>query len=205
MEDIHCALSDAKCVCFLMIPALKVFSMRMILIPLILSGPFASLLQSHGAEPTEATCYLTARQSQSRLENKGKTAFEPLSQPDEHDPTIMVDPARTFQSIQGFGAAFTDAASLTYSRLSPAQKKEFLTASFDPVNGNGYTLCRLTIGSCDYSDESYSYDPVEGDKELSHFTIEHDKKDRIPFIKQAWKISNHGLELFASPWSPRPG
>src|SRR5271170_3461205 len=107
-----------------MFPAFRVFSMRTILIPLILSGTFASLLQSHGAEPTEATCYLTARQSQSRLENKGKVAFEPLSQPDEHDPTIMVDTARTFQTLQGFGAAFTDAASLTYARLSPALKKE---------------------------------------------------------------------------------
>ena len=77
----------------------------------------------------------------------------------------MVDPAKTFQTMEGFGAAFTDAAAVTYSRLSPEEQKAFLTASFDPVKGNGYTLCRLTMGSCDYSDESYSYAPVEGDKE----------------------------------------
>ena len=178
--------------------------MKIILIPLLLSATFASPLQSQGAAPAEATCYLTARLSQSRLENKGKIAFEPLSQPDEHDPTIMVHTKKTFQTIQGFGAAFTDAAALTYSRLSPAQKREFLDACFDPLKGNGYTLCRLTIGSCDYSDESYSYDSVPGDKELAHFTIEHDQKARIPFIKEAWKVSNNSLKLFASPWTPPP-
>ena len=178
--------------------------MKTNLIPLILSATFAALLQSQGAAPTEATCYLTARQPQARLENKGKIIFEPLSQPDEHDATIMVDTKKTFQTIQGFGGAFTDALALTYSRLTPAQKKDFITACFDPVNGNGYNLCRLTIGSCDYSAESYSYDSVAGDKELAHFTIEHDQKDRLPLIKEAWKASTNGLKLFASPWTPPP-
>ena len=176
--------------------------MSKILILLILSGTFTPVIQSPGAELKEASYYLTARFSQSRLEYKGRLAFAPLDQPDENYPTIMVDPTKTFQTIEGFGGAFTDAASVTFSRLSPEKKKEYLIASFDPVKGNGYTLCRTTIESCDYSDESYSYDPVEGDKELKYFTIEHEKKDRIPFIKAAQKVANNGIKLFGSPWSP---
>ena len=176
--------------------------MGKILIPLVLSISFTAAVSSPAAELKEASWYLTAGNSPSKLEYKGRKAFEPLSQPDEHYPTIMVDPSKTFQTIEGFGGAFTDASAVNFSRLSPEQKREFLAASFDPVNGNGYTLCRTTIGSCDYSPESYSYDPVEGDKELKYFTIEHDEKDRIPFIKAAQKLAGNGLKLFASPWSP---
>ncbi len=176
--------------------------MNKLLVLSILSTTVTLGFPSPGAEPKEASYYLTARHSASRLEYKGRLAFEPLSQPDENYPTIMVDPTKTFQTIIGFGGAFTDASAVNFSRLSPEKKKEFLTASFDPVKGNGYTLCRTTIESCDYSDESYSYDPVEGDKELKYFTIDHERKNRIPFIKDAQKIANNGIKLFASPWSP---
>jgi len=176
--------------------------MGKIFIPLVFSISFTVAVSSPGSELKEASWYLTAGNSSSRLEFKGRKAFEPLNQPDENYPTVMVDLAKTFQTIEGFGGAFTDASAVNFSRLSPVQKQEFLAASFDPVKGNGYTLCRTTIGSCDYSDESYSYAPVEGDKELKYFTIEHDEKDRIPFIKAAQKLAGNDLKLFASPWSP---
>ena len=109
-------------------------SMNKILILLILSGTFTPVIQPPGAELKEASYYLTARFSQSRLEYKGRLAFEPLDQPDENYPTVMVDPTKTFQTIEGFGGAFTDASSVTFSRLSPEKKKEYLRACFDPVN-----------------------------------------------------------------------
>jgi len=31
---------------------------------------------------------------------------------------------------------------------------------------------------------------------IKYFTIEHEKKDRIPFIKEAQKIANNGIKLF---------
>lgn len=176
--------------------------MKKTLILLILSAVCTPAIPASSSELKEASCYLTARFSSSRLEYKGRLAFEPISQPDEDFPTIMVDPTRTFQTIEGFGGAFTDAAAATFARLSPAQKSEFLSACFDPVKGNGYTLCRTTIGSCDYSEDSYSYDPVDGDKELKYFSIEHDKAKRIPFIKAAQKVADNRIRLFASPWSP---
>ena len=176
--------------------------MNKTLILLILSGTFTSMIQTQSAELNEASYYLTARFSPSRLQYKGRVAFEPLSQPDEDYPTIMVDPTKTFQTIQGFGGAFTDAAAETFSRMPPEKQREFLMASFDPAKGNGYTLCRTTIGSCDYSEESYSYDPVDGDRELKNFSIEHDETNRIPFIKEAQEVANNGIKVFASPWSP---
>ncbi|HPG41592.1 MAG TPA: glycoside hydrolase family 30 protein [bacterium] len=152
----------------------------------------------------EARVYITSQSGDDRLADHGFRAFEPLEQPDENYPTIMIDLDKTFQTIEGFGGAFTDATAINFAKLTPAQQDEFITACFDPVEGNGYTLCRTTIHSCDYSDEMYTYDDVTGDKELKHFSIEHDRKYRLPLIKKALAATGGKLKIYASPWSPPP-
>ena len=136
------------------------------------------------------------------LLDRGFQTFEPLEQPDEHIPTVIIDEKKTFQTIIGFGAAFTDAASTTFGKLPKDSQEQFLKACFDPAEGNGYTLCRTTIHSCDYSSEMYTYDNTPGDKDLKDFSIARDLKDRIPFIKRAQTAGKGNLRLFASPWSP---
>jgi len=138
------------------------------------------------------------------LNDRGFFAFAPLDEPDEDIPTIMIDDRKTFQTILGFGGAFTDAASDVFAKLPKESQEQFLKACFDPVEGNGYTLCRTTIHSCDYAEDSYTYDDTPDDKELKNFSIDHDKKNRIPFIKRAQAAAQGKLRLYASPWSP-PG
>lgn len=166
---------------------------------------FLSLVTNINAQKREyyeATVYVTSQSPEELLVNHGPIAFFPLEQPDENFPTIIVDENKTFQTIEGFGGAFTDATAVIFSMLSKEQKDQFIKAHFDPVEGNGYTLCRTTIHSCDYSDEMYTYDDIKGDKELKHFSIEHDKKYRIPLIQMALKAANGNIKIFASPWSP---
>ena len=136
------------------------------------------------------------------LADRGFQTVEPLEQPDEHVPTIIIDENHPFQTILGFGAAFTDAAATTFGKLPRASQDQFLEACFDDAKGNGYTLCRTTIHSCDYSGEMYTYDDTPGDRDLKNFSIAHDLKDRIPFIKRAQAVAKGNLRLFASPWSP---
>jgi glucosylceramidase len=150
----------------------------------------------------EARVYVTAPSPSELLVDRGFRAFEPLEQPDENYPTVMIDPDRTFQSIEGFGGAFTDAAADVFAALPPASQEELLRASFDPVDGNGYNLCRTTIHSCDYAAGMYTYAEVPGDKELAHFSIEHDRRNRLPFIKRAQAAARGQLRFYASPWSP---
>jgi glucosylceramidase len=152
----------------------------------------------------EAELWVTAQSTNQLLANSGFRAFEPLEQPDENYPTIFIDDDIRFQSIIGFGGAFTDAAAITFGKLPKEVQNQFLKECFDPVEGQGYNLCRLTIHSCDYSDGMYTYDSVPGDRELKHFTIDHDLKYRIPMIKSAMEASHSNLKFFASPWSP-PG
>ncbi len=146
--------------------------------------------------------YVTAKSTNQFLAREGYRAFEPLDQPDENYPTIMIDETKTFQTIEGFGGAFTDAAATTFAKLPKESQERFLRACFDPDSGNAYNLCRTTINSCDYSDEMYSYDETVGDKNLKHFTIAHELKYRIPLIKRAMELTKGNLKLFASPWSP---
>ena len=81
------------------------------------------------------------------------------------------------------------------------KQREILNAYFDDKQGIGYKLARTNIHSCDFSSGSYTY-VDEGDKELKSFSVEHDKKYRIPFIKQALAATRGKLNIFASPWSP---
>lgn len=106
-----------------------------------------------------------------------------------------------YQEIMGFGGAFTEASALNFDGLTPAQKKEVAEKYFDAEKGIGYNFCRATINSCDFSADFYSYDDVDGDFDLKHFDISHDKETIIPMIKAAKALSPE-LKLYSSPWSP---
>ena len=47
----------------------------------------------------------------------------------------------------------------------------------------------------------YTY-VADGDKDLTSFNIDHDRKYRIPFIQQVLATADKNFTLFASPWSP---
>ncbi|MEO8861183.1 MAG: glycoside hydrolase family 30 protein [Ginsengibacter sp.] len=124
-----------------------------------------------------------------------------MGQPFETQICVFVDPSKTFQSILGIGGALTDASAETFYKLPKDKQKELLTAYYNVNNGIGYTLARTNIQSCDFSSDSYSYVSAK-DKELKTFNVDHDKKFRVPFIKEAIAAAGGKLTLFASPWSP---
>lgn len=115
--------------------------------------------------------------------------------------TITVEPAKRFQEMLGFGAAFTDAACYMFNTLEPSKREELLRMFFDSRQA-GLSVCRTCMGASDYATKVYSY-ADERDPELRNFSIEHDKTYILPSIRMARKI-NPDLFLFASPWSP-PG
>lgn len=154
------------------------------------------------AKALSADVYVTAKGTSDRLARKTPVAFSPLEQPDEHAPTIILDKGKTFQTIVGIGGALTDAVAETYFKLPASKQQEILTACFDTVKGNGYSLCRTSIHSCDFSSASYTYAESPGDSSLKGFDIGPDRKYRIPFIRAAAERAGKGFKLFASPWSP---
>tara|TARA_R110002049_G_scaffold150890_3_gene314167 strand:+ start:891 stop:2342 length:1452 start_codon:yes stop_codon:yes gene_type:complete len=117
--------------------------------------------------------------------------------------TIKLKPEDTFQTITGFGGAFTESSAYLLNKLSKKNRDTILKAYF-AKNGANYSLTRTHMNSCDFSLGQYSYSPVEEDMTLEHFTIEEDRDDLIPMIKDALAISEDGFKIFASPWTAAP-
>jgi glucosylceramidase len=127
--------------------------------------------------------------------------FKELIQPVETQICVFTNPDMKFQTFLGIGGALTDASAETFAKLPEAKQSELLEAYYDTKKGIGYTLARTSINSCDFSSGSYTY-VTEGDKELKSFSIDHDLKYRVPFIKKAIAAAGGKLTMFVSPWSP---
>ncbi len=112
---------------------------------------------------------------------------------------VNVYPFITYQTVQGFGGAFTEAAATTLARLGKENQEKILRLYFDPEAGIGYNLGRVHINSCDFSLGNYTY-VADGDKTLESFDIAHDRQAIIPMIRAAMEYTP--LTMMASPWSP---
>ena len=72
------------------------------------------------------------------------------------------------------------------------------------MEGANYSLTRTHINSSDFSLSNYSYAPIDGDVELVNFSIDEDRDDLIPMIKEAMSISKDGFKIISSPWTAPP-
>ncbi len=115
---------------------------------------------------------------------------------------ISIDPSKKFQTITGFGGAFTESSAYLLNKLSKKNRDTIMRAYFGK-DGANYSLCRTHMNSCDFSLNQYSYAPTE-DIELKDFSVNEDMDDLIPMIKEAYAISQEGFKLFASPWTAPP-
>ena len=127
------------------------------------------------------------------------TTFEQDAEPS----TIELNPKKELQTISGFGGAFTESSAYLLNKMSEEKRNEILAAYF-AKDGARYSLARTHMNSCDFSLNNYSYTPVAGDKKLAHFSVDEDKDDIIPMIKDAMAISEDGFKLFSSPWTAAP-
>jgi glucosylceramidase len=147
---------------------------------------------------------LTARDSGQRLAEGPPLQALPADADLGSLPVLMVDSSRRFQALEGFGAAFTEAAAVTWQRLSPERREEFLRDCFSPDAGHGYTLCRVHMNSCDFALGNYAHAATPGDVDLQHFNIDRDRQALLPFLQAAQRVAGRPLQLLASPWSPPP-
>jgi glucosylceramidase len=116
---------------------------------------------------------------------------------------IDVDEATVYQEMVGFGAAMTDASAyLLNNKLGP-QRDAIMRELFGRNPGIGLSFVRVPMGASDFSSKHYSYDDMpagQTDATLAHFSIDADRTDKLPALKQALAI-NPQLKLVASPWS----
>ena len=121
----------------------------------------------------------------------------------ENPVTIKLNPEEKFQTITGFGGSFTEASAYLLNKLSKANRDKILNAYFSK-EGADYSLTRTHFNSCDFSLGNYAYAMKADDKNLDSFSIDADRSDLIPIIKDAMKISKDGFKLISSPWTAPP-
>ena len=91
-------------------------------------------------------------------------------------PTIVaVDERRTYQSMVGFGASFTDSSAwLVGTRLAADDREALMRELFSRDGGIGLSMLRQPMGASDFSvTGNYSYDdvpPGSSDPDLSEFS-----------------------------------
>lgn len=118
--------------------------------------------------------------------------------------TITIDTAIQNQIIDGFGFCLTEGSAEVISSLKPAKQDSLLRELFDPINGIGLSVLRISIGACDLNAYSYSYDemPVgKNDVAMAQFSLAGPDLDYlIPILKKILLI-NPKIKLLGAPWS----
>ena len=149
---------------------------------------------------TSLRVFLTQRDSTARLAEQ--TPLAAASAADASLPRLVVNTERRFQTMEGFGGAFTEAAAVTWQRLSETQRERLLRDYFDRDTGHGYTMCRVHMNSCDFALGNYAHVEQPGDVDLASFNIHRDRQALLPFIQAALRVAGRPIKLLVSPWSP---
>ncbi|MEI8095399.1 MAG: glycoside hydrolase family 30 beta sandwich domain-containing protein [Spirochaetales bacterium] len=134
---------------------------------------------------------------------------EPLPPPSPGSPAapgtqaFVVNPAKTFQTIDGFGASMTDASAYVLMKLPQADRDKVMELFFGK-DGLRISLLRQPMGASDFAKSVYSYDDLpagQTDPELKKFSLDREREAILPLLKQA-KALNPELRFMGSPWSP---
>ena len=121
----------------------------------------------------------------------------------ENPVVIAILPEEKFQTITGFGGSFTESSAYLLNQISKKNRDTIIEAYFGE-SGAKYSLTRTHMNSCDFSLSQYSYAPVADDVDLKYFSIQEDKEDIIPMIKDAMAVSKDGFKILSSPWTASP-
>lgn len=132
-----------------------------------------------------------------------KLSLVDRSSEQEASINVILNPEETYQEITGFGGSFTEASGYLLNELSDENRNEILEAYFGD-SGARYSLTRTHMNSSDFSLGNYSYASVPGDRTLENFSIEEDRDDLIPMIKDAMAVSRDGFKIISSPWTAPP-
>lgn len=157
--------------------------------------------QSQGADPPSGDIEVRVTDASRKFAAAEALQWEEATAKVAND-AILLYPSTKFQEHLGIGGAFTDAACWMFNQLDGEARKDLFHEMFNPSE-MGLGVCRICIGSSDYSRSLYSFDEGKPDPELSRFSIDHDRAYILPILRQA-RSANPDLFLFGSPWSP-PG
>lgn len=121
------------------------------------------------------------------------------------NPSIIVDSAQVYQTVDGFGYTLTTGSAYVINRMEQALRTALLQEIFGNAAGSiGISYLRINIGASDLSPAVYSYDDLptgQTDTALQNFSLRPDQAHMIPVLKQILTI-NPSIKILGTPWSP---
>ncbi|MCM2416122.1 RICIN domain-containing protein [Streptomyces sp. RKAG290] len=149
---------------------------------------------AQAADPT-AQVWLTTPDGSKKLSSEGTVPF--TGSPQSVD--IRIDGSSKGQRFTGAGASVTGASAHLIQGLAQDKRTELMKSLFSTGgDGIGLNYLRQPLGSSDFNANSdlYTYEDTPGS-----FSIDRDKAEIIPVLKQATAI-NSAIRFMGSPWSP---
>jgi glucosylceramidase len=130
---------------------------------------------------------------------------EGIEEPLDSYVNIVVNRSSKFQSVIGFGGAFTGSVSYNLKQLSKELQDHIYQGYYSKEIGLGYNMMRIPIAGCDFdlSPWAYNEEPVH-DIFLSNFTKLDDRDiEKIHQINELKKITkNQEIKILGAAWSP---
>ncbi len=124
---------------------------------------------------------------------------------DNRFDVIEINPAETFQTVEGFGYTLTGGSAMLLHQMSAADRAALLREFFSTDdNSIRVSYIRISIGASDLDPVVFSYDDlpsgVTEDLSLQYFSLARDTLHLIPVLKEILAI-NPNLRIMGSPWS----
>ena len=171
---------------------------RLALVTLILALSVTLMAGPALAAGETVNVWVTTPDQAKLLQQQASLAFAPDS--GSNPLTITVNPAVTYQQIDGWGASFTDSSA--YLVFNSSARNAIMNDLFNTSSGIGLSFLRQPMGASDFSRSgNYNFDNTCCD--LSDFSISHDTAYIIPLLQQARSL-NPSVKIIITPWSP-PG
>lgn len=118
---------------------------------------------------------------------------------------FKLDRSKTYQTIIGFGGAFTGTVSELLQAMPDALQRTIYRDYYSSEDGIGYRIMRMPIGGCDFDLQPWAYNEFPlNDSTLSNFT-ELDERD-VRKVKQIQSLievtKNDDIKFLGAAWSP---
>ena len=144
--------------------------------------------------PAEALTYTTTADGALLMEEGSVLLMKPS---DASFNRILLTDA-TYQSIDGFGMAITQASCYNLLKMQADERSAFLREIFDRKEGMGSSLIRVCIGGSDFSMDEFTWCDEPG---MEHFAVHPlDEQYLFPILDEIYAI-NPDVKIIASPWS----
>jgi len=124
---------------------------------------------------------------------------------------IHIDPSVQYQKMIGYGAALTDSAAWVLHSKNETLFNSIMEDLFGP-SGLRLSILRINMGASDFTlgwnqnlteyklHNNLTYDDVEGDWDLTHFSTDRDDAHLLPVIRKAKEL-NPDLKIMGTTWT----